>query len=63
MSPLLVLCLCVQYCKVVIKISQYMNQLLTSTFTHMGKSHFKRNQYKFINPVMVGNIMSYIYTQ
>lgn len=46
----------------IIKISQYVNRLLTSALTFMEKSHFKRNQYKLTNPVMLGNIMSYIYT-
>jgi hypothetical protein len=46
----------------IIKIPQYVNQLLTSTLTNMEESHFKRNQYKLNNPVTLGNIMSYIDT-
>jgi len=63
----LALYLCIVYvfsiANFIIKISQYVNQLLTSMLTFMEKSHFKRNQYKLTNPVILGNINSYIYTQ
>jgi hypothetical protein len=49
--------------KFIIKVSQYVNGLLTSTLAFIEKSLFKGNQCELTNPVMLGDIMSYICTQ